>query len=115
MTNNKMKKTQCKAKNKNGTQCKRKATHSGFCNLHDPTRQKNKKRYDETIAIIKSICKAKGWRAYLENYDSQNWIFATIKVNQYFDDEVYSNEYNISDGDLVSSGVSLKTIACCSA
>lgn len=83
----------CKGKTQKGSPCKRKANESGYCNLHNPTKLKEKTRkikelkqrenrlYDLINMVIKAS-RAKGWDAYLKSVDEDNWRYASLSVSR---------------------------------
>ena len=81
----------CKGKTKAGERCSRKAGPSGYCSLHDPAvlaakakaeSSEQRSRFEEALNTVIETCRAKGWRAYVENQDEKTWRYVTITVRK---------------------------------
>jgi hypothetical protein len=85
----------CKAIKSDGTRCKKKANHSGYCNIHDPKEikkrqiianeksKKGKPLYDLLI-IITDTLKTNGWGWSTNNIDKDNFASACLFINKYY-------------------------------
>jgi len=84
---------QCKGTTKSGTPCQRKARDSGYCNLHDPVKQKKqakkkqktnhkKVRLYDLINMVINTIRAKGWEVYHKSVDKDEWRYATLSVSR---------------------------------
>ncbi|WP_420642467.1 hypothetical protein [Candidatus Leptofilum sp.] len=91
----------CKGITNNGEQCRLNAGKSGYCHLHDPLKQKERKeaqlakrekserewakgeKLREVIEIVQNTCKAKGWRSFTKNTDYKQWRYATVVFSRY--------------------------------
>lgn len=91
----------CKSVTAGGSVCKLKAGPSGFCHLHDSERIAARKEKEaeeklahkkhlekgqrllELIEVVKSIARSRGWDAWSQHVDQENWRFATVVVERY--------------------------------
>ncbi|MHC4426722.1 MAG: DUF5763 domain-containing protein [Planctomycetota bacterium] len=85
--------TACKGKTQKGSPCRRKASESGYCKLHDPARLKEKaqklkelkqreKHLYDLINMVTKASRAKGWDAYLKSVDEDNCRYASLSVSR---------------------------------
>jgi hypothetical protein len=90
MTDNKQ---LCKATTSSGEQCKITAGPSGYCYIHDPVKQAERRKQKretwekgqelrEVLDIIKSTAHAAGWICYIKNQDEENWRYATVNFSR---------------------------------
>lgn len=106
---------QCSAKTQTGEPCKNKAVKDGFCKVHHPDeiakklkRQESlagqKRAFQEVLDVIEDTCNVKGWRYYLDSYDSKYYKYATVIVKKdvsktsYTSDEIVG-QFNITVDD----------------
>jgi hypothetical protein len=85
----------CKAIKSDGTKCKKKATHSGYCNIHDPNeierrkiianeKSKKSKPLYELLIVITETLKTNGWGWSTNNIDEDNFVSACLFINKYY-------------------------------
>jgi len=59
----------------------------GFCRIHKPIppeikkqQEDQKRKFNEVLKVIEDTCRAKGWGYELNDYDSENFGYATVSV-----------------------------------
>ncbi|MEJ0090741.1 MAG: hypothetical protein WDM80_13485 [Limisphaerales bacterium] len=79
----------CLGKTATGDPCGAKPTSTGYCSAHDPARlarlkqlEGQKAKFREVVDSVIKTAKAKGWSAFPENEDRENWKYATVTVRR---------------------------------
>jgi hypothetical protein len=103
----------CKGKTAAGESCKKPASSTGFCSIHDPelvaaakareaTRAKKRKSLDEVLNKAIEAAQGKGWSSTVTHRDQANWRYASLQVSKSFGFEHVSGtfEFDLSPEDL---------------
>jgi hypothetical protein len=89
----------CKANKFDGTRCKKKATSSGYCNIHDPDEikkrevlekeeEKRRKPLYDFLNVIAEVLRDNDWGWTTNNIDKNNYTSACLSIYKYFDSSV---------------------------
>lgn len=101
-----MQKDICKAITSSGKRCSRRPNETGFCKIHEKKvrEDEKKEKYRDVISVVLSVCKTKGWGAYLQSED-KNYQFATIHISKYVEHAEITGLLNITVGKVVKFSV----------